>query len=200
MNPSKPFAIIFNGPPGSGKDYICKELVATDEPVFHKEFKHRLYMLTMNIYGISPDVFWEIYNDREMKEKPLDVFGSLSARQAMIKVSEECIKPAFGKDYFGLAAANSMMPGMNVFSDGGFLEEIELVYDATKGQMLIIRLYSPSCDFSSDSRSYIQQFKDVPIVDVYNDMTSQFENSCIEAIMKHVRKQPDGNYRLQRIK
>lgn len=197
--PTKKSAVIYNGPPGSGKDFICKELVASeDEVVFHREFKHRLYMLTMNIYGVSPDVFWEIYNDRAVKEKPLDIFDGLSIRQAMIKVSEEAIKPVFGKDYFGRAAANSMLPGLNVFSDGGFIEELEPVYEATEGNLLIVRIHADGCDFKSDSRNYIQEFKDVPIIDIHNDMTSDFVYKCIAQLAIHFRKDENQNYILKR--
>lgn len=198
MKVTKPTAIIFNGPPGSGKDYIVKSLIECNSNAvsFHREFKARLYTLTMGIYGVWYDDFFDIYNNREQKELPQDIFEGLSIRQAMIKVSEEVIKPVFGNDYFGIAAAKSMLPGINAFSDGGFIEEMQPIYDYTDGNMIIIRIHADGYNFNSDSRNYMTEFKDVPIIDVNNDKTSKFIDDCTSIIDQYIVKQyvTDNSY------
>lgn len=180
-------AIIFNGPPGSGKDLICDYLAGEEFVNFsvinatHLRFKDKLFELVQCIYGLSEKEFFEIYNDRELKETPLDVFYGRTPRGAMIHVSEDLIKPNFGKDYFGRAAAKAMKPGINCFSDAGFPEELEPIYNETEGQMLIVQVHRDGCDFSNDSRNYINQFKDVKILKLYN-------NSSIEELKTNVLK------------
>lgn len=166
-------AIVFNGPPGSGKDAICDHLVGklAKNGYKHLRFKDKLFELAMTIYSISEKDFFDIYNDRDMKEQPLDIFYGRSARQVLIHISEVMIKPEFGKNYFGVAAAKTLVNGINVFSDGGFPEELEGIYEATNGHMLIVQLFRDGCDFSNDSRNYINNFKDVPIVKVDNNGT-----------------------------
>lgn len=163
------FAVVFNGPPGSGKDEICKQLIKNSKHVFHKMFKEKLLELTMAVYNIYDDRFFAIYDDRIQKETPREEFGGLSIRQAMIKVSEEVIKPVFGKKYFGDMAAKNLELGYNLFSDGGFPDELDGIYERTKGNMIIIQLEREGCDFSSDSRNYINNYKDVPTVKIANN-------------------------------
>lgn len=192
-SPMNKAVVIFNGPPGSGKDFICQRLLSDyedrNELIYHHEFKSRLYHLTSSIYGVLPKRFFEIYDDRNLKDAPFYIFGGLSIRQAMIKVSEDAIKPCFGRDYFGKVAADGLCNGLNVFSDGGFIEELEPIYKATNGQMIIIRLSADGCNFKNDSRNYINVFKDVPIIDVHNDKTSNFVNECKEIINKYLTKE-----------
>lgn len=90
--------------------------------------KTHLYKLVQDFFLVSEERFWEIYNDRAMKEKPLPEFRvnllfteyleleekygwdlglsgevDLSCRQAMIYISELWMKPKFGADFFGRA-------------------------------------------------------------------------------------------------
>ena len=51
-------------------------------------------------YCIS-DAEWEELYTRENKEIPTPKLNGLSPRQAIIHMSEEVIKPNFGKDYIG---------------------------------------------------------------------------------------------------
>lgn len=176
-------AVIFNGPPGSGKDMICDYLSETDPSYHHVRFKDHLFTLTKTIYQINDFLFDKIYQDRIAKEQPNDLFNGLSARRALIYISEDIIKPNFGKNYFGLAAANKLKPGVNCFSDGGFVDEIEPIYEATDGHMIIIQIEREGCNFSNDSRRYIDEFKDVPVIRVNNNGTKdQFIETVLECL------------------
>jgi len=88
-----------------------------------------------------------------------------------------------GKDYFGNIAAEKLCYGLNVFSDGGFLEEIEPVYKQCDGQMMIIELHRPDCSYESDSRSYIGKLKDSKHVVIHNDSSIEnYENRLAFAV------------------
>ena len=120
----------------------------------------------------------EGYENRDIKEKPmpqLKVSGkSFSRRDAMIYVSEQFIKPKYGKDYFGKQLSKQMTPeGLFCVSDGGFQEELSPIINKFGAESItIIQLTREGCDFSSDSRRYfngnlVQEFmlgKETPII------------------------------------
>lgn len=151
---------IFNGPPGSGKDEAC-HFLKSNYDYFHLEFKDQLFKETFKFFGVSKGWFMEGYHDRSIKEMAvpqLKVNGtSLSRRDAMIYVSEQIIKPNYGKDYFGLKTAENVNHTDNYcFSDGGFVEEIHpLINKLGHEKIRIVQLYRTGCSFSSDSRNYI---------------------------------------------
>jgi hypothetical protein len=99
----------------------------------------------------------ENYDDRVLKERAESRLGGLSRREALIYVSEEIIKPKFGKDFFGVKAAQELDNTDNYcFSDGGFQEElVPIINKLGADNIILIQLTREGCDFSSDSRRYI---------------------------------------------
>ena len=168
--------VIFNGPPGCGKDAAC--LLYKNMGYTHLSFKEELFKETFKFFGVSKEWFMKGYENRDIKEKPvpqLKVSGkSFSRRDAMIYVSEKFIKPKYGKDYFGKQLANQMTSeGLFCVSDGGFQEELSPIINKFGAESItIIQLTREGCDFSSDSRRYfngnlVQEFmlgKETPIV------------------------------------
>lgn len=151
--------IIFNGPPGTGKDEAClyfKKIGFT-----HLSFKDELFKETFKFFGVSKGWFMKGYEDRSVKEKPvgqLKISGTpLSRRDAMIYVSEKYIKPKFGNDYFGKKLAEHVTEsGLFCVSDGGFEEElIPIINKHGADNIVLVQLTREGCDFSSDSRRYI---------------------------------------------
>ena len=167
--------IIYNAPPNSGKDVAAQ----LPKPVStrHVEFKNKLIELTCVIYSVTRQYFDSIYT-RELKDTPMDFLFGLSPRQALIKVSEECIKPNYGADYFGKALATNIdkinAPYFEC-SDGGFALEIPPLYEIIKPEnLLIVRVYRSGCDYIGDSRSYIHPQDVHPltkVIDLYNNST-----------------------------
>lgn len=148
--------IIFNGPPGSGKDEACNFL-KTHYGYKHLQFKDQLFIETVKHYNVSMKWFMERYDDRKIKERPEPELNGLSRRQALIHVSEDVIKPKYGKDYFGAKTAEKL-DGVSsyCFSDGGFLEEVApLINTVGNDAICIIQLFRNGCSFSGDSRNYI---------------------------------------------
>lgn len=169
--------VILNGPALSGKDVAAKEMCSLfcgeGIPSYHKQFKDRLIDITCAIYGIS-GCEWDNLYTREGKEKPYSKLGGLTPRQALIHVSEDIIKPNFGPDFFGRAAAQSLQEGLNIFSDGGFIEEVRpLISVAGVSNILIIRIFRDGYSFEGDSRNYFPLDFGPLVVDVHNNGTEQ---------------------------
>lgn len=159
--------IIFNGPPGAGKDEACLYLKKLGYK--HLSFKDELFKETFKFFGVSKGWFMKGYENRSIKEKPvpqLKVSGNmLSRRDAMIYVSEKYIKPKYGNDYFGKQLAKHINKEGNFsVSDGGFAEElVPIINKVGTDNIVLVQLTRDGCDFSSDSRRYfngdlIQEF------------------------------------------
>ena len=100
--------VIFNGPPGAGKDEAC--LFFQTIGYKHLSFKEELFKETFKFFGVSKEWFMNDYNNRSVKEMPVEELKidgvAVSRRDAMIYVSEEYVKPKFGNDYFGKQLSN----------------------------------------------------------------------------------------------
>lgn len=130
--------ILFNSPKNVGKSEAIKYLKSKGINLISAECKEPLHQLTMTLFGVIPERYWEIYNTRELKEVPLPEFSmtlphnevcklseivgrwvakagfgsykysELTVREAMIYVSEVTIKPRWGQDWFGQERVRSM--------------------------------------------------------------------------------------------
>lgn len=149
--------VILNGPPSSGKDTLTDEMVKyyadNNIPCHHLRFKTKLYDLVQCVYSLTDEDMQHLKINKEVPNTKLD---GLSFRQSLIKVSEEVIKPNYGKNYFGISAAKAVKPGINIFSDGGFNEELDdLVKKVGTTNIILVRLYRQETSFEGDSRTYI---------------------------------------------
>lgn len=146
--------IILNGPAGCGKDTIGRLLVDHVEGRLGS-FKEPMFNIALAASGIDESEWFNRYDDRELKELPWDKIGGLTQREFMIKISEEWIKPLFGKDHFGKVFSDSISKfGMHVVTDGGFYEEVNKLADEGH-QVLIVRLHRDNLNFEGDSRSHL---------------------------------------------
>lgn len=190
--------IILNAPPNAGKDTIAEVLCERLEGQ-HCEFKAALYETTLDYYGL-PSYFTKYFTDRALKEVPNRMFMEelpvinttnlctftrsvkeyikvyfakpLSPREALIHVSEDIIKPVEGKDYFGKKAAEGLKDGWNIFSDGGFIEELQPIIDEVgKEHVYIIRFSRKGCSFEGDSRDYLPEDTGCPTRSMDNNGT-----------------------------
>ena len=166
--------ILFNAPAGSGKDE-CAEYISDKYGATHLEFKGRLFDITQVIYGIT-DEDWKLHYSRDLKEKPWIKLDGLSPRQALIGVSEEVIKPIFGKRYFGEALASELEEGFNVVSDSGFPDELMPVIESVgKENILVVKIKRDGCSFVGDSRSYLNT-DELGVREVWIDNNSTLED------------------------
>lgn len=189
--------IAFNGPPGSGKDYAAEYLQQYDPNAntFHLQMKTKLYELVYAMYcnpmRTSFDTFLLLMTDRHRKDVPHALFKGLSPRQALIHISEDIIKPNFGKDYFGKYLAQQIEDTLDIveingltfpISDCGFIEELEPVCKVIS--VTLVRLHREGCDFKNDSRTYLypdQHGLNIEVIDLVNDGSENF-NRHLELI------------------
>lgn len=187
--------IIYNAPPNAGKDVAAS--LTKSIPTVHVEFKAKLIELTCAIHSMTLDEFKKQYT-RELKDAPSPDFYGLSPRQALIKVSENCIKPNFGQDYFGVALATSIQKIDSQFfecSDGGFPLEIHPLYDIIKPEdILIVRIHRGGCTYEGDSRNYIRQCDVNPltkVIDIANNGTQPEYEAKIIDLAQNFFNQPN---------
>ncbi len=151
--------VVLNGPPGSGKDTIGKALSEWMKvDCLHGQFKQPLLEILAATLRVSVDALMSIYDNRELKETPLAIFGGHSIREAMIAISEDYIKPIFGKDYLGkaqLALLRKHKPNLVIYTDGGFLDELQPLLDAPEVELHVVHIHRRNCTFACDSRGYV---------------------------------------------
>lgn len=148
--------IIFNGPPGSGKDETCRFLLS-HFGFKHLSFKHQLFIETIKLFNVDEAWFMEGYEDRAIKERPEELLGGRSRRQALIYTSEDVLKPTRGKGIFGEQAAKQINRVSDYcFSDGGFTEElVPIINIAGADNVCLVQLFRDGSSFANDSRRYI---------------------------------------------
>lgn len=177
-------AILLNGPPRSGKDYIGKALWNAVLPMgeFDKFAKPIVdYMLFS--HGI----------DMEKCEKDAphpSLFGK-TPREVAIAYSERMCKPVFGLHYFGIKAvdrlrARNRRDQIVIFTDSGFaIEAVPLVQEIGAQNVLQVRVSRPGRTFEGDSRSY-WSLPDVHSIEFVNDQDGRgkITNDLVPEVLK----------------
>jgi len=193
--------VVFNAPMRLGKDSAAEHMVnlVNTEDTFYtahqRAFKDSLFNLCAAMYGITVEEFLEGYDEPsdyvegEWYKDSLQFFidASLdrgkgfeykrgySQRSSLIHMSENIIKPVFGKDAFGKAMVASLPESGIVFvSDGGFAEELLPVIDHVgQENVLVVKIHRKGVDFAGDSRAYLDNKdlgdKPVCMVNINND-------------------------------
>lgn len=189
--------ILFNGAKGSGKSTACDHLLVKYANSTYARCKDKLFELTMELFNVDPQNFYEVYEDRAEKELPNPLFTIsaeafdlldirydsrtfafayidkdaywISCRMAMIFVSEVLIKPYFGEDYFGKARAESICGGYDLYLDDsvGFYSELEPLFDKFDPEDILMIQIKNRGDFNGDSRSWVVHDK-IRVVEIDN--------------------------------
>ncbi len=178
-------AIIFNGPPNSGKD-IAAQVACRVLGANHIEFKSKLLEIAACLFNIELEEFMTLYNDRSTKELETCRLEGYSPRGAVMFVAEQVVKPNFGNDYFAYSAALQMRHGINVFSDGGFIEEVKEVYDECEGNLAIVQIQRPGYEYGADTRGYIDGYKDAQLYRLSNDDSLSIFVSRVSNTMQEI--------------
>jgi hypothetical protein len=146
--------IIFNGPPAAGKDEATAQFV--ERGYKHLSFKEVLIEETCKYFGVTREWFMNGYNIRRIKEEPKSALLGKSRRSALIHVSENVIKPKYGKDFFGQRVAEKIEPDVDyAISDGGFSEEIApILKNVNADEIILVQLMRDGCSYHGDSRRY----------------------------------------------
>jgi hypothetical protein len=153
--------VILNAPPGCGKDTIADMFVAKHGAT-KQEFKASLYEKTAEYFETDLKYLKHIATSRKYKDTLVSAFSSSvhskgfgrTPRESLIHVSESVYKPKHGSDYFGKLAADKLVDGLNVFSDGGgWWDELSPVAKAAD-RIIVFKLVRTDFNFDNDSRDY----------------------------------------------
>lgn len=164
--------VIFNGPPGSGKDTCC-EIISKGTQVRHFSLASPLKRATHCLHGFfsAPETLFL----GEDKEQPQEMMGGMVPRQAYIDVSEKMVKEVWGKDFFAKALVRRLNDNpaneLITLSDGGFQCEIAVLSEAYGAENIqIVHLVREGCSFEKDSREYLAATEGMPpIISIDNN-------------------------------
>lgn len=181
--------LIFNGPPGSGKDFAANLFKDGDDVIIQK-FAEYLKEAAMRLF-MTDAIGWRFYEN--FKEKNLPEFLDKTPREIYIQLSEGFYKPLFGKVFFGKVLGRQIVGYFKhslykvaIVSDGGFKEEILGLLDyIDPDEILIIQLKRKNCSFKDDSRKYVR-YPGVKTLVIENDGSPQgFEEEIGKALCRH---------------
>ena len=152
--------VIFNGPPRSGKDTAVNTIwQLLDRSCIHIKMADPITNSVKSLFGIQFADWQHIYNN--FKDAPHPQLQGMTPREACIWLSEEVVKPKFGKDFFGRIAARRCTDAIDggytvLMSDGGFLDEVQCIVDHVGSEhVVLVHLHRPGFDFANDSRSLL---------------------------------------------
>lgn len=164
--------ILFNGPPGSGKDQsaismenlLIGEAPVNGGPAYRPrriKMADTLKAAVHALYGLPFSCeYYEREFGNEWKDQPQPEFFGATPRSVYISMSEEFAKKQGGESFFGRVLARKMKLDhqTNVFliSDAGFLNEVvPLALAYGKDKLLVVELERGGKTFEGDSRAYI---------------------------------------------
>lgn len=174
-------AVLFNGPPRSGKDtaadYVHSACVGLSGLwPFKFKFADPLKQAVHIAFG-CPDTDAAAYEHE--KDIPQDVFFGNTPRQMYISFAQRWVKQEFGQDAIAkmgvasiLARVSEYAPAtptsLAIISDCGFQEESEQIARVLGPEnVLICRLHRNGCDFKNDSRNYVT-VEGAKTIDIHN--------------------------------
>lgn len=196
--------ILFNGPPGSGKDTIASMVQTQLKGAEIVKFAAPLKTVALHLYcGGDSRLFHEFDLDQEKKISPSNVFLGKTCRQVQIDISEQYMKPMHGQDVFGKFLAATLErkveagDGNEIFlvSDSGFKPEAEVLIEQFGSQnVMLVRIHRDGFIFDKDpespkydSRNYIdldeQEVHSLDVDNINNDI-----NTTMEVLMSAIKK------------
>jgi hypothetical protein len=183
--------VLFNGPPGSGKDTIAQayrnSAISATQDVRIVKFADPVRKAAIGTF----DHLITAENLDQLKNKFIP--GSkVTLRQWMIKFCEEFMKPMFGKDIF----ADLMMQSIKQYpkesvvlvTDCGFIEEVNYCCDhlPPDAKIILIHVFRKDTDFKDDSRSYLNTVRPADVLMMENNGTvDQAAANLAEVIEYH---------------
>lgn len=171
--------IFLNGPRKSGKDTAAKYIMQ-DFALDAREakFARPLKLAAASMFNVNQGQFrrFEAVGS-SLKTLEMPQLMGMSWVDTLIWLSEECMKPKFGKDVFGKLLLNHLteptLTKLTVISDSGFADElVPIVKFYGIENCHLFRIYRQGCSFDGDSRQYV--FEDhlpqgLHIEDIYNN-------------------------------
>lgn len=154
------YVVGLSGPPRSGKDSIgavLVQLLMEKHPILACQRALSMPMRKTIYAMIGKDYTLEHYETS--KDKPRPELGGISIRQAMIKLSEEWVKPTYGHGFWAASMLNTLpmdRARVVVITDMGFPSEVEVLEQAFGAEHCVWgNIVRPGCTFEGDSRSHV---------------------------------------------
>lgn len=194
------YLVGFNGPPKSGKDSIANMVDAWCGDFYHRIDAYQ-YSLAgpMREMGMTLLNAWSAYDDElyaELKAEPqlllrlepgMEKHTHDNLRQFMIGLAEAFIRPRYGRNFWArrlkyVLGDEWLSHCLVLVPDIGFKEEVDyFVNELGENNVLIVHTYREGCDWTVDSRRYVNGFN---VLSVYNNGTLEEARDEVLAAMQ----------------
>lgn len=164
--------VVFNGPPGSGKDTAARALMEWQDDIWpagsaaaghtngilFERFSMPFKKAFANMMNVGIDQYGNVEEYEAKKEEVIPLLG-VSYRQWQIDFSEKFMKPLYGQRVFGdlmverLRRSNATVV---LIPDCGFQPELDQLFESYGSKnILLVRLIRPGSTFTGDSRGWV---------------------------------------------
>lgn len=159
--------ILFNAPPYSGKDMVAEGvkniLLQNNVPCRIEKFASILKDCVHIMFPYAIEIHNMCLKNPELKDNTFPQLLNMSYREVCIKMSEQAIKPTFGKGIFGWVLGQKLkqeIGGIILISDCGFIDEVNALMNCLPSDSYgLIKIFREGCSFASDSRQWIDENK-----------------------------------------
>jgi hypothetical protein len=161
--------VFLNGPRRSGKDtaakFIAQEFALEARTA---KFAMPLKLAAAAMFNLNQGRVRQLEAPgSKLKSQRLPELFDMTWPEVLIWLSEECMKPKFGKDVFGLLMlsylAQPTLTSITVISDCGFADELTPIIQLFGAENChLFRIYRDGHTFAGDSRGYVFE-NDVPV-------------------------------------
>lgn len=171
------YIVAFNGPPQCGKDtaarMLQKRINAASGCAIIQHLSTPLRHIAANM------VNWTLtdYNYESFKTTHFPGFN-MTGRQLMISVSEDFLKPKFGKRIMADMLMASLSPDFDynrnviILADSGFQEETNAVCEHVgSANLYVINVHRDGCSFAGDAREWVSHPSGKRTMPLMNDGT-----------------------------
>jgi DNA polymerase III delta prime subunit len=196
--------ILFNGPPGSGKDTLAAELSNKlsyyDMETINHKFAYAIKKPVKEMFNLT-DKEYNKYFESPEKDEPQTRFQNKTPREVLISFSEKWAKPLFGKRIFGTIAGqyivNNYLKDIDfvIFSDCGFEEEVKGLADYVgEANIVVFNLFRENTGFKNDSRNYVQNVSKYEAVVQNNSTPGEVVENQIIPFLESIDFLEDEDY------
>lgn len=194
--------ILFNGPPSCGKDTAARHLydnwfdlgISPDEVHFDR-MSMPIKAAFAGMTNTELDEFGNNLTYEKTKDQSLLILQGKSYRQWQIDFSETLMKPCYGEDVFARLfqdrCAKDSRSGWCLVPDCGFQIEAQTLSRNLLHKVFLIRVHRDGCDFSNDSREYLDAHridgKLYGVFDVTNRSLPGYQSEIV-SILRHIER------------
>jgi len=171
--------ILINGTTGVGKDYWAVHSMLPNHHLVRCGDSIR--SRTLGAFGIEGPI--DQFDNK--KDRPLEEFGGLTFREALMKTSD-FLKPILGEDFIGEMVAdeiefilehNTVYPVFITVVDSGYLAEAQAIYNRFKDSCNIAQVKLSSVDQEDNTTEDNREYWDIPGIPSVSFLNKKEEDS-----------------------